>query len=52
MVNLRLGHTMSSMDDASKDWSQVIHQNFKVVTAFYDEFPEIAAPYMRMTQKL
>lgn len=52
MINLQLGHTMSSLKDTSKDWSQVINQNFKVVTAFHDEFPKIAAPYMRMGQKL
>ncbi|RWO76266.1 hypothetical protein [Mesorhizobium sp.] len=52
MAKLQLANTMYANHDASQDWPQITLDESLFVTAFYEDFPKIAAPYMRMTHKL
>lgn len=52
MINLQLANDMMAQQDRSRDWPQEASDRLKEIGAFYDTFPEVAAPYMRMDQKL
>ncbi len=43
---------MMESGDNSQDWPKINYDNIMFICNFYDEFPKIATPYMRMAQKL
>lgn len=52
LAQLGLAHTMMAANNHEKDWPQLSHDCLLKVVAFYEEFPKLCAPYMKMTHKL
>jgi len=52
MANVGLAHDMMQGHDTSEDWPKNNFESMSYISRFYDDFPALLAPYMRMTQKV
>ena len=52
LARVNLAFSMAEQHDQSQDWAKVIFDTTMFINGFYDEFPKLLAPYMRMTQKV
>jgi len=52
LVRVNLAYSMSEQHDQSQDWAQVIFDATIFINRFYDDFPQLLSPYMRMTQRV
>jgi len=51
LLQMRLSETMIEAHDAARDWVRLNHDQMLRVLNFYDTFPALCDPYLRLDQK-